>query len=114
MLENFLRKKYYIYDKFGDFDSLPPLIKPMKLYPLPEIKIEPIKTGDILPGGLTIKDVTKNTVTFQQDFNGVGNIYTAHPDGGGATRFYSVGEGKKKITKDVWQNHWLGEEADEE
>ena len=39
---------------------------------------------------------------FQQDFGGVGNIYTAHPDGSGSTKFYGLGKGEKKVTKSIW------------
>jgi hypothetical protein len=67
-----------------------------------EITIQPITAGMTLPGNLIIKDFSKNTVTLQQDFGGVGNIYTAHPDGGGATRFYGTGKGKARETKNVW------------
>ena len=66
-------------------------------------KISVPKVGMALPGGLTIKDITKNTITLQEDFGGVGNIYTAHPDGGGATRFYGLGKGKARETKDIWK-----------
>ena len=67
------------------------------------LSIEVPKIGMELPGGLTIKDITKNTITLQEDFGGVGNIYTAHPDGGGATRFYGLGKGKARETKDIWK-----------
>ena len=71
--------------------------------PLPEIEsIKPVRVGMNLPGGLSIKDLTKNCAVFQEDFGGVGNIYTAHPDGSGATRFYGTGKGKKKVTKSIW------------
>ncbi|MEK6897150.1 MAG: hypothetical protein AABW93_01320 [Nanoarchaeota archaeon] len=68
----------------------------------PLMKIEPVMRGMTLPGGLTIKDLTKNSAVFQEDFGGVGNIYVAHPDGSGSTRFYGFGEGEKKVTKENW------------
>lgn len=60
-----------------------------------------LKVGLSLPGGLTIKDLTKNSVVLQEDFGGVGNIYTAHPDGGGSTKFYGLGKGRE--TKTIWE-----------
>ncbi|MBS3112230.1 hypothetical protein J4459_03115 [Candidatus Woesearchaeota archaeon] len=66
-------------------------------------KISVPRVGMALHGGLTIKDITKNTIILQEDLGGVGKIYTAHPDGGGATRFYGLGEGKARETKDVWK-----------
>ena len=68
----------------------------------PLMKIETLKIGMTLPGGLKIKDLTKNSAVIQEDFGGVGNIYTAHPDGSGSTRFYGLGKGKKKETKSIW------------
>lgn len=74
----------------------------------PLMKISAPKVGMTLPGGLTIKDITKNSVVLQEDFGGVGNIYTAHPDGGGATRFYGnetingITRGKDRETKESW------------
>ena len=66
------------------------------------MKIEIPTVGMTLPGGLTIKDLIKNSAVFQEDFGGVGNIYTAHPDGSGSTRFYGLGKGKKRETKSIW------------
>jgi len=68
-----------------------------------EIKISPIRVGMKLPGGLKIKDITRNSVVLQEDFGGVGNIYTFHPDGHGSLRFYGPkGEGKRNIDKKSW------------
>jgi len=69
----------------------------------PLMKISNPSVGMTLPGGLTIKDLTKNSAVFQEDFGGVGNIYTAHPDGSGSTRFYGLGKGKEKVTKSLWE-----------
>ncbi len=81
----------------GDLESL----SASALY-TPKISVP--KVGMTLSGGLTIKDLRKNTIALQEDFGGVGNIYTAHPDGGGATRFYGLGKGKdKEKSKDVWK-----------
>jgi len=41
--------------------------------------------GDL---NLDLDSSTKNTAIFRQDFGGVGNIYSFHPDGHGALRFY--------------------------
>jgi len=72
--------------------------------PKPSItNIDIPKIGMELAGGLKIKDLTKNCVVLQEDFVGVGNIYTTHPDGSGATRFYGLGKGKKRETKTVWE-----------
>ena len=64
-----------------------------------DIKISPIKVGMKLPGGLEIKKIGKNTIILQEDFGGVGNIYSLHPDGHGSLKFYGLEEGKKKETK---------------
>ena len=66
------------------------------------LSIEVPKIGMKLPGGLVIKDLTKNSVVLQEDFGGVGNIYVAHPDGSGSTRFYGLGKGKTRETKSLW------------
>jgi len=66
---------------------------------LEKIRISPISPRMTLPGNLTVKNVGNNTVSLQQDFGGVGNIYTVHPDGHGAVRFYGLGEGKDKDKK---------------
>ena len=69
------------------------------------IKMMPLSRGMNLGGGLKIKDFNKNTVTLQQDFGDVGDIYTFHPDGHGAHRFYGneyvnrIKQGKKRETK---------------
>jgi hypothetical protein len=68
-----------------------------------DISISPISVGMSLPGGLKIKDITKNSLVLQEDFGGVGNIYTFHPDGHGSLRFYGPeGEGKRNIDKKSW------------
>ena len=51
-------------------------------------KIDILKIGMGLPGGLNIKDLTKNSIVLQGDFGGIGNIYTFHPDGHGSIKFY--------------------------
>ena len=61
------------------------------------------RAGMTLSGGLTIKKVGRNTISLQEDFGGVGNLYTVHPDGHGALRFYGLGEGKAKEKK---TNSW--------
>jgi len=74
----------------------------------PSIKVGTPKVGISLPGGLKIKDLTPNSVVLQEDFGGVGNIYTAHPDGSGSTRLYGneivngIKRGKDRETKDLW------------
>lgn len=68
-----------IYFVVGDLESL----SASALY-TPKISVP--RVGMNLPGGLTIKDITKNTITLQEDFGGVGNIYTI---------FYGLGEGKR-------------------
>jgi hypothetical protein len=75
----------------GDLESL----SASALY-TPKISVP--RVGTTLPGGLAIKSVGKNTLSLNQDFGGVGNIYTAHPDGHGALRFYGneIVDGKKK------------------
>ena len=70
-----------------------------------DLTIKYPKIGMTLPGGLTIKDLTSNSAVFQEDLGGVGNIYVAHPDGGGSTRFYGLGQGKKKVTKKIWEKN---------
>jgi len=62
------------------------------------ISIESLKEGITLPGGLKVKKAGKNTVTLQEDFGGVGNLYSFHPDGHGALRFYGneIVDGEKK------------------
>ena len=74
-----------------------------KIVATPLMNVEPIIEGMILPGDLTIKKVGKNTISLQQDFGGVGNIYSLHPDGHGAIRLYGLGEGKAKEKK---TNSW--------
>ncbi len=68
-----------------------------KIVATPLMKVETPKVGMTLSGGLIIKDLTKNSAMFQQDFGGVGNIYSLHPDGHGALRFYGneIVNGKK-------------------
>ena len=76
---------------------------------LSNFKIEPLKLGAELPGGLKIKDIKDNTVSFQQDFGGVGNIYTFHPDGHGALRFYGnkiVGDDEKGKDREKKLRSW--------
>ena len=90
------QERQITYFVVGDLESL----SASALY-TPKISVP--KVGMTLPGGLMIKDITKNTITLQEDFGGVGNIYTAHPDGGGATRFYSLGKGKARETKEIWK-----------
>ena len=83
--------------------------------PKPSISIGALKVGLSLPGGLTIKDLTKNSVVLQEDFGRVGNIYTAHPKGSGSTRFYGnefvngIKQGKKRETKTIWEKIRDGE-----
>ena len=74
-----------------------------------KIDVSVPKKGMTLPGGLAIKDIRKETITLQQDFGGVGNIYTAHPDGNGATRFYGnkiVKGVERKEKRQLWKNVW--------
>jgi len=70
---------------------------------MPSMKIETPRVGTTLPGGLTIKKVGNNTITLNQDFGLLRDLYTIHPDGGGATRFYGLGKGKARETKNVWK-----------
>ena len=73
----------------GGFGVLPRFSpKPFPKIDFEPIKVETPKVGMMLLGGLKIKDINPNTITFQQDFGGVGNIYTNHLDGHGALRFY--------------------------
>lgn len=68
--------------------------------PKPSItNIDIPKIGMELAGGLKIKKVGENTMSLQEDWGGVGNLYTLHPDGHGAIRFYGLGEGKAKEKK---------------
>lgn len=62
------------------------------------------RIGMRLPGGLTIKNVISESVVFQEDLGGVGNIYTAHPNGNGSTRFYGPKkkDGSRNVDKKVW------------
>jgi len=64
-----------------------------------DVKISSIKPGVKLCGGLEIKKVGRNTVTLQEDFGGVGNIYSLHPDGHGSLKFYGLGKGKDRESK---------------
>ncbi|MBU1129139.1 MAG: hypothetical protein KJ949_00745 [Nanoarchaeota archaeon] len=68
-----------------------------------KIEITPLKNGMTLIDGLNIKKVGRNTISLQEDFGGVGNLYTFHPDGHGANRFYGLGKGKAKEKK---TNSW--------
>jgi len=67
-------------------------------------KISVPRIGMTLPGGLTIKKIGKESIILQEDFGGVGNIYTAHPNGNGSTRFYGPkkADGSRSVDKKVW------------
>jgi len=64
-------------------------------------KISVPRVGMNLPGGLTIKKVGNNTVTLNQDFGLLRDLYTIHPDGHGAKREIVLGK-NKLLDKKSW------------
>ena len=72
-------------------------------YPSQNLSIEVPKVGMTFTEGLIIKSLTSGSFVLQEDFGGVGNIYTSHPNGNGSTRFYGTGKGKARETKEIWE-----------
>ncbi|MFH0831821.1 MAG: hypothetical protein V1886_03075 [archaeon] len=69
---------------------------------LSNFKIEPIKPGMKMPGGLeTGERSTNDMIILKHDFGGVSDIYKIHPDFGIKTQFHGTGKGKDKKIRDL-------------